>query len=104
MSEIRDKLLKEEYRSKEDLKKLPIIALLDINEDEVELLKEFQLETIEDLSDKWSDHYDKIAKKIPKERINSWIAASRLVLVEEKEKVSDAFPRPWHQPLTHAQA
>ena len=88
MSEIRDKLLKEEYRSKEDLKKLPILALLDINEDEAKLLKEFQLETIEDLSDKWGEHYDKIAKKIPKERINSWIAASRLVLVEEKEKIS----------------
>lgn len=88
MSDLKDKLLKEEYKDKKEIKKFPILALLDISEDEYKFLKEFQLETIEDLAEKWNEHYDKIAKKIPKERINSWIAASRMLSIEETEKIT----------------
>ena len=88
MSELKDKLLKDEYKNKEDLRNFPVIALLDITEEENKLLKELGIDTIEDLSIKWSDQYSKMAKKVPKERINSWIAASRLLLVEETEKVT----------------
>ena len=88
MSDLKDKLLKEEYKDKKEIMKFPILALLDISEDEYKFLKEFQLETIEDLAEKWNEHYDKIAKKIPKERINSWIAASRMLSVEETEKIT----------------
>ncbi|MCK5140670.1 MAG: hypothetical protein KAQ70_00605, partial [Candidatus Heimdallarchaeota archaeon] len=88
MSELKDKLLKDEYKDKEDLRNFPVVALLDITEEESKLLKELGLDTIENLSTKWSDQYAKMAKKVPKERINSWIAASRLLLVEESEKVT----------------
>jgi GTPase SAR1 family protein len=88
MSELRNKLLKDEYKEKEDVKKFPIIALLDISEEEYKLLKELSLETIEDLANKWEDQYEKIIKKIPKERVNSWIAASRLLLVGDTEKIT----------------
>ncbi len=88
MSDLRDKLLKEEYKNQQDTKKFPIIALLDISEDESSFLKELGLETIEELADKWNEYYDKIAKKIPKERINSWITASRLLFLEETEKIT----------------
>ncbi len=88
MSELKDKLLKDEYKDKENLRDFPVIALLDITEEESKLLKELGLDTIENLSTRWSDQYAKMAKKVPKERINSWIAASRLLLVEETEKVT----------------
>ncbi len=88
MSELKDKLLKGEYKDKIEIKKSPIIALLDISEEESKFLKEVGLETIEDLATKWNDYYDQIAKKIPKERINSWIAASRLLALQETEKVT----------------
>ncbi|MHA1198578.1 MAG: ADP-ribosylation factor-like protein [Candidatus Heimdallarchaeaceae archaeon] len=88
MSELKDKLLKGEYKDQPEIKKSPIFALLDISEEESKFLKEVGLETIEDLATKWNDYYEKIAKKIPKERINSWIAASRLLSLEETEKVT----------------
>ncbi len=88
MSELKDKLLKNEYKDQEEINKSPILALLDISEDESKFLKEIGLETIEDLATKWNEYYEKIAKKIPKERINSWIAASRLLSLEETEKVT----------------
>ena len=88
MSELKDKLLKNEYKNQQEIKKSPILALLDISEDESKYLKELGLETIEDLANKWNDCYDKIAKKIPKERINSWIAASRLLSLQETEKIT----------------
>ncbi|MCE7742986.1 MAG: hypothetical protein GOP50_11075 [Candidatus Heimdallarchaeota archaeon] len=88
MSELKDKLLKGEYKDQLEIKESPIFALLDISEEESKFLKEVGLETIEDLATKWNDCYEKIAKKIPKERINSWIAASRLLSLEETEKVT----------------
>jgi GTPase SAR1 family protein len=88
MTELRNKLLKDEFKEKEDVKKFPIIALLDISEEEYKLLKELSLETIDDLASKWDQQYEKIIKKIPKERVNSWIAASRLLLVGDTEKVT----------------
>jgi len=88
MTELRNKLLKDEYKDKEDVKKFPIIALLDISEEEYKLLKELSLETIDDLASKWDQQYDKIIKKIPKERVNSWIAASRLLLVGDTDKIT----------------
>lgn len=88
MSELKDKLLKNEYKDQLEIKKVPILALLDISEEEFKFLKENGLETIEDLATKWTDLYEILAKKIPKERINSWIAASRLLSIEETEKVT----------------
>lgn len=88
MSELKNKLLKEEYKDQPEVKKLPILALLEISEDEAKFLKEIGLETIEGLANEWSNYYDKIAKRIPKERINSWIAASRLLSLEDTEKVT----------------
>ncbi|MHA2357190.1 MAG: ADP-ribosylation factor-like protein [Candidatus Heimdallarchaeaceae archaeon] len=88
MSDLRNKLLKDEYKEKEDVKNFPIIAILDITEDEFNFLKELKLETIEDLANNWNERYDKIIKKIPKERVNSWIAASRLLLVGDTDKIT----------------
>ena len=88
MSDLKDKLLKEEYKTQKNIKNSPLIALLDISEDEFNLLKENKLETINDLAEKWVEYYEKLAKRIPKERINSWIAASRLLSIEESEKVT----------------
>jgi len=88
MSELKDKLLKGEYKDLPEIKQSPIMALLDVSEEESKFLKELGLETIEDLATKWNDFYEKIAKKIPKERINSWIAASRMLSVGETEKVT----------------
>ena len=88
MVELKEKLLKEEYHKQKNIKNFPVQALLDISEDESKFLKELGLETIEDLANKWNEQYDKMVKKIPKERVNSWIAASRLVSLEETEKVT----------------
>ena len=88
MSELKDKLLKGEYKDQSEIKNSPIIALLDISEEEFKFLNELGLQTIDDLATKWNDNYEQIAKKIPKERINSWIAASRLLSLEETEKVT----------------
>ncbi|TFG10555.1 hypothetical protein EU534_00860, partial [Candidatus Heimdallarchaeota archaeon] len=88
MSELKDKLLKGEYKTLPEIKQSPILALLDVSEEESKFLKELGMETIEDLATKWHEYYDNMAKKIPKERINSWIAASRMLSMEETEKVT----------------
>ncbi|MHA1406320.1 MAG: ADP-ribosylation factor-like protein [Candidatus Heimdallarchaeaceae archaeon] len=88
MSDLYAKLLKEDYQEKQDVKSLPLIALLDVSEDESVFLKELNLETIGDLASKWKENYPKLIKKIPKDRVNSLIAASRLVLTSETEKVT----------------
>ncbi|MHA1398241.1 MAG: ADP-ribosylation factor-like protein, partial [Candidatus Heimdallarchaeaceae archaeon] len=88
MSDLYAKLLKEDYQEKRDVKSLPLIALLDVSEDESVFLKELNLETIGDLASKWKENYPKLIKKIPKDRVNSLIAASRLVLTSETEKVT----------------
>ncbi|MHA1401020.1 MAG: ADP-ribosylation factor-like protein [Candidatus Heimdallarchaeaceae archaeon] len=86
--DIKQKLVKEKYRKEENIKNLPVFALLDIRENESNILKEFKLETVEQLAENWKEHYDELTKKFPKERIDSWIAASRLLLVEDTEKVT----------------
>ena len=88
MTELREKLLKEEFQKQKNTKDFPVEALLDISEDESKFLKELGLETIENLANNWNEHYEKMIKKIPKERVNSWIAASRLLSLEETEKVT----------------
>jgi len=85
-SEIREKLLKAEYREKEDVKSLPIISLLNVNEDESKFLQDNGFQTVEDLASKWEEKYDILVKKFPKDRIASWVTASKLLLMEEKSK------------------
>ena len=88
MTELREKLLKEEFQNQKNIKGFPVKALLDVSEDESKFLVELGLKTIEDLANNWNEHYEKMIKKIPKERVNSWIAASRLLSLEETEKVT----------------
>ncbi|MCK4845898.1 MAG: hypothetical protein KAS95_09505, partial [Candidatus Heimdallarchaeota archaeon] len=77
---IREKLLKEDYKEQEDIKSIPVIGLLDISNDEFEFLKENGIKTIEDMVTKWKKAYNSLIKKIPKDRVNSWIAGSKLLL------------------------
>lgn len=86
--DIKEKLLKEDYRKETNLADLPVIALLDIRESEVKSLENFGLETIEKLAKEWNKHYNELSKLFPKERIDSWIAASKLLLVEKTEKIT----------------
>jgi GTPase SAR1 family protein len=88
MTELREKLLKEEFQKEKNIKEFTVGALLDISEDESKFLVELGLGTIEELANNWNEHYEKMVKKIPKERVNSWIAASRLLSLEETEKVT----------------
>lgn len=46
---IREKLLKEDYKEQEDIKSIPVIGLLDISNDEFKFLKENGINTIEDM-------------------------------------------------------
>ncbi len=85
---IREKLLKEDYKEQEDIKSIPVIGLLDISNDEFEFLKENGINTIEDMVAKWKGAYSSLIKKIPKDRVNSWIAGSKLLLVSEKERIT----------------
>lgn len=85
---IREKLLKEDYKEQEDIKSIPVIGLLDISNDEFEFLKENGIKTIEDMVTKWKKAYNSLIKKIPKDRVNSWIAGSKLLLVGEKERIT----------------
>ena len=52
MSDLREKLLKDKYREEQDIKNVPVIALLDISDDEFKLLKELELETIDSLANR----------------------------------------------------
>ncbi len=85
---IREKLLKEDYKEQEDIKSIPVIGLLDISNDEFKFLKENGINTIEDMVAKWKGAYSSLIKKIPKDRVNSWIAGSKLLLVSEKERIT----------------
>ncbi len=85
---IKDKLIKEEFKEEENIRELPINALLDISESEHKVLLEAGVNQISDLADNWNKYYEKLVKKIPRERVNSWIAASRLLLVEDEDRIA----------------
>ncbi len=86
---IRDKLIKEKFRKEKNVKDLPIIALLDIRENENKILQEtFHIETIGQLAEQWQKHYSELIKRFPKERVDSWIAGSKMLLIDRQKRVS----------------
>ncbi|MHA1686013.1 MAG: ADP-ribosylation factor-like protein [Candidatus Heimdallarchaeaceae archaeon] len=87
-SDIRKKLLKESYQKETNLEQLPLIALLDMREEEYKELTTHNLKTVSDLAENWREKYDVIIKKFPKDRVNSWITASRLLLAESKGRIT----------------
>ena len=77
---IREKLLKEDYKEQKDIKSIPVIGLLDISTDEFEFLKENGINTIEDIVTKWKKAYNGLIKKIPKDRVNAGLLEANCFL------------------------
>ncbi len=85
---IREKLLKPQFKDITDAKEAPINALLDVSENESKILNEIGIKTIADLALNWKDYNEQLVKRFPRERINSFVAASRLLIAESTERIT----------------